>query len=723
MFGLKKKHIGIIALALSSVAIGSATYTYYAHQTSRPENGGITFKEFDKNTTIKYEVYADNTIIDRGLKTVSKGEKLTLAVPDELPKNTDNIQYKMELSSEQKQKGQDALSLLVELDQDTREINVKGDGLEDFGEIAVTKGNNVQSTISADWSGMFSEHAINSVQLPGTNAPMEPAPIIAMAFQNVAMGTDVRQFGNGKMEVFFGEGSRRGLNDVQQRFSQTLIRMTTELSSVMVQQTAMVGMFFDARIQLQTQRKHQELMARAHKDYHPSDQMCRFGTFVRSVAHTESKAKVNKLALNKILMNQYLGTEGSSAAQGVGLSDYSKNAEFIRNQCAFYANNGAIEGFELDRGGSVVSRCLSGLNEFFEAIDTDGDGTVSATELQNYQDTDGNSSVSATEMAAYNDELASAQAGASHDDADVNYSRTLAIPLTLDIDFSDQSLPDGSDPGSDPDNYVTKTEEDIIALAKHLYFPDEFGKLQKKTDYEFMGVSYGADGQVQIDPRGHYDSRSFAAKMGVAHSSFLHIVGMKSSAPEGTTTITTDASPTSTAAAGTTPNEPFWIDLNGDGNKDTGEYTTRPVGHMDPSTYNARTVASLDEDSGWAYMKALLAEFGISDSSDSDTTLNNEIDDILGVRPSYYAQMEVLTKKIYQHPNFYLNLYDKPANVERIGASITAISLMNQRDRFESLLRREMLTSVLLEEEISKHADTVNADIHEIMKTPQFTEE
>ncbi len=92
MFGLKKKHIGIIALALSSVAIGSATYTYYAHQTSRPENGGITFKEFDKNTTIKYEVYADNTIIDRGLKTVSKGEKLTLAVPDELPKNTDNIQ-------------------------------------------------------------------------------------------------------------------------------------------------------------------------------------------------------------------------------------------------------------------------------------------------------------------------------------------------------------------------------------------------------------------------------------------------------------------------------------------------------------------------------------------------------------------------------------------------------------------------------------------------------
>ncbi len=723
MFGLKNKHIGIMAFALVSITAGAATYAHYASQSNIPTNGGITFKEFDANTTIKYELYADNVIIDRGAATVAKGEKLTLAVPDKLPENTDNIQYKMELTSAQKIKGQEALSLLVELDQETREINVKGDGLDDFGEISLIKGNDVK-TISADWSGMFSENAINAVHLPGTNAPMEPAPIIAMAFQNVAMGTDVRQFGNGKMEVFFGEGNRRDLGDVQARFSQTLIRMTNELSTIMVMQTNMVGMFFDARIQLQTQRKHQELMARAHKDYHTSDQMCRFGTFVRSVAHTESKAKINKHALNNILMNQYLGLYGTSAAKGPGLSDYAKNAEFIRNQCSHYANNGAIHGFKLERGGSTVAHCLSGLNELFESMDTDGDGTVSATEQQNYQDTDGNGTVSATEMAAYDEQVASEQAGVSHDDADVNYSRTLAIPLTLDVDFSDQSLPDGSDPGSDPDNYVTKTEEDVIALAKHLYFPDEFGKTQDKVEYEFLGIKYTTDSQVRLDPRGHYDSRSFAAKMGVAHSSFLHIVGMKSSAPEGTVTPTTaDASPTSTAAAGTTSNEPFWIDLNGDGNKDSGEYTTRPIGHMDPSTYNARTVAALDEDSGWAYMKALLAEFGISDSSDADTTLNNEIDDILGVRPSYYAQMEVLTKKIYQHPNFYLNLYDKPANVDRIGASITAISLMNQRDRFESLLRREMLTSVLLEEEISKHANTVNSRIHEIMKTPQYTEE
>ncbi|MCF8495689.1 MAG: hypothetical protein K9G62_03370 [Alphaproteobacteria bacterium] len=67
------------------------------------------------------------------------------------------------------------------------------------------------------------------------------------------------------------------------------------------------------------------------------------------------------------------------------------------------------------------------------------------------------------------------------------------------------------------------------------------------------------------------------------------------------------------------------------------------------------------------------------------------------ISPSYYAQMEVLTKKIYQNPDFYTNLYDKPANVDRKGVALQAINLMQKFDFLKSLLRSEASWSVLLE--------------------------
>ena len=59
--------------------------------------------------------------------------------------------------------------------------------------------------------------------------------------------------------------------------------------------------------------------------------------------------------------------------------------------------------------------------------------------------------------------------------------------------------------------------------------------------------------------------------------------------------------------------------------------------------------------------------------------------------------MEILTKKIYQNPDFYTNLYDKPANVERKGVALQAIGLMQKFDLFKSNLRSEASLSVLLE--------------------------
>lgn len=74
---------------------------------------------------------------------------------------------------------------------------------------------------------------------------------------------------------------------------------------------------------------------------------------------------------------------------------------------------------------------------------------------------------------------------------------------------------------------------------------------------------------------------------------------------------------------------------------------------------------------------------------------------IFGENPSYYAQMEVLTKKLYQNPDFYVNLYDTPANVERKTVALQAIKLMQKFDMLKSYLRGEATVSILLEVAVS----------------------
>ena len=75
--------------------------------------------------------------------------------------------------------------------------------------------------------------------------------------------------------------------------------------------------------------------------------------------------------------------------------------------------------------------------------------------------------------------------------------------------------------------------------------------------------------------------------------------------------------------------------------------------------------------------------------------------------PSYDAQMEILTKKLYQDPAFYASLMDSPANVNRQYAALQSFGLMQKRDIFESVSRSEILMSLLLEMEIGKYQDDI----------------
>ena len=105
------------------------------------------------------------------------------------------------------------------------------------------------------------------------------------------------------------------------------------------------------------------------------------------------------------------------------------------------------------------------------------------------------------------------------------------------------------------------------------------------------------------------------------------------------------------------------------------------------------------------YMAAIIKDLGISD---------REIPELLGDRPSYFAQMDILTKKLYQRPEFYTDLYDTPANVGRKGAALEAVNLMQSFDLWQSYLRTEAMLSVWLELELAKHQDDIQNRINKM---------
>ncbi len=107
----------------------------------------------------------------------------------------------------------------------------------------------------------------------------------------------------------------------------------------------------------------------------------------------------------------------------------------------------------------------------------------------------------------------------------------------------------------------------------------------------------------------------------------------------------------------------------------------------------ANMVGMKAEGSGFsnAQIQALLGEFGMP---------TTDIERFIGENPSYFAQMHVLTKQVFQHPNFYTNLITKEANIARFETTMEALHLMSKRDRYETALRKEMLLSLLVEMKI-----------------------
>lgn len=335
--------------------------------------------------------------------------------------------------------------------------------------------------------------------------------------------------------------------------------MADQLTDVMIHQIFGIGALLDAKDELETQRLIDQLRAEAHKNYKGSEQMCRYGTNVRSLAATEMKARSNQLLLGQVMQQRLTLRGGSGSERGRFFDQRSRFDQFRRIYCNPEENN-----------GSLISASIPDSNICITA------------------------------------------AGGVRINNDIDFTRMLDTKNTLNIDFTDNTL--------------TDDEQDILALSRNLFS-------HELLDYKIDSVLARADNFEVITAM-----RSLHAVRSVAHNSFSHMVGMKA---RGTGTV---------------------------GN----------------------------------FMTKVMEELGVP---------AGEINQMIGNNPSYFAQMEVLTRKMYQNATFYTNLYTSPENLKRTSVALQALQIMHDRDRFEGSLRREMLISMILEMKLREAQDVVVSNI------------
>lgn len=110
-----------------------------------------------------------------------------------------------------------------------------------------------------------------------------------------------------------------------------------------------------------------------------------------------------------------------------------------------------------------------------------------------------------------------------------------------------------------------------------------------------------------------------------------------------------------------------------------------------------RAKGTQDADTDTAYYMTHIFDLMTRDTGVSTPNPADIATSFVSQNPSYLEQLEFLSKRLFQDPHFYINLYEKPANVKRMGVALQAIRLMLEREIQESHTRTEMLMSQILE--------------------------
>jgi hypothetical protein len=590
----------LIIVGLSAALVIAAVFVALTPEkisAGKPVNGKslslmATLEGFEPGAKISYNIFPERGRAANGTAIVDSAGIIKLPAYNMYDAGGRLLSYDIHVDE-----GAVPLKVTLTFDAASGKIAVLGKGLARFGNIEFESAAREVLT-KADWAGIISAPVAGDMNDIGTkggfklallnNNIMSDAPKQNPKIIKVLAAPGGGYAGSTPNVYNYPYGCNDGINPgpdysfCQDEFAdqvqaavdnyvKALALMTEQFSAVMMGQMFQVGAMIDAKQQLEAQLAQQRLRAEAHKDYQPSALMCEIGSFVKSISSAEEKSNFEKQAFNKMMMDFYAGLDNVSTAQGYPGEMASRLYKFRRTYCDPRDNDNGLN-FICD----------------WDQDDLPGPNT------------------GASDRARIN--------------KDIDYTKTMDMPLTLDVDFA------YSHAGNNVNTRIsTADEEDILALAKNLYWPvplnpgNPEGHMENYSDF--------------------MDSRALQATMGVAHNTYASLAGMKSKSAPG-------------------------------------------VGN----------------GSGGNFMKSMMRDFGLTDP---------EINQMLGEYPSYYAQMEVLTKKIYQRPDFYTDLYDKPANVKRIKAAMTAIQIMQQRDAFDSALRHEMLTSLMVEEALGKHVERI----------------
>ncbi len=86
-----------------------------------------------------------------------------------------------------------------------------------------------------------------------------------------------------------------------------------------------------------------------------------------------------------------------------------------------------------------------------------------------------------------------------------------------------------------------------------------------------------------------------------------------------------------------------------------------------------------------------------------------EIRDLVGEKPSAYAVGEVISKILYQNPDFYVALGEGINGATAAGVAMLAAQLMEDRNRYEACLRTEMVLAALLEAKLRGWQEKLDA--------------
>ena len=109
--------------------------------------------------------------------------------------------------------------------------------------------------------------------------------------------------------------------------------MTTELTTMAIQQVKVIGTFFDAKNQLETQSLFQEMTARAHKDYRPDAQLCEFGTMTSSLSSSNRNTGLTTAVISKRIIERQVGAKDTIANKVIESDQNNRLVNFIKTYC------------------------------------------------------------------------------------------------------------------------------------------------------------------------------------------------------------------------------------------------------------------------------------------------------------------------------------------------------------------------------------------------------